>query len=250
MKRTIILIALVICVSSNLQSQIQKEYIPKNLFKVNLTALVLNNYMGQYERVLGKRVSFAISYRTMPESTVPFKDFILKQIDDPEGDAAEILNSLKVSNYAITPEIRFYMGKKGYGRGFYIAPFFRYSYMKGSNLTFDYEVDTDSYSLTLNGDIKGQTVGLLLGAQWALGKNICLDWWILGPHFGLGKGTFTGLSSEPLTQDMQDEISSRLNDIDIPMYDKTVSVNASGATMTLDGYTAGVRAGISLGIKF
>lgn len=110
-------------VSLNLNAQLQKEYIPKNIFKVNLTALVLNNYMGQYERVLGKRVSVAISYRTMPESSVPFKSFILNQIDDPEGDAEEILNNLKLSNYAITPEIRFYMGKKGYGRGFYIAPF-------------------------------------------------------------------------------------------------------------------------------
>lgn len=123
MKKYALLTVLIMAVSLNLNAQLQKEYIPKNIFKVNLTALVLNNYMGQYERVLGKRVSVAISYRTMPESSVPFKSFILNQIDDPEGDAEEILNNLKLSNYAITPEIRFYMGKKGYGRGFYIAPF-------------------------------------------------------------------------------------------------------------------------------
>lgn len=250
MKKYALLTVLIMAVSLNLNAQLQKEYIPKNIFKVNLTALVLNNYMGQYERVLGKRVSVAISYRTMPESSVPFKSFILNQIDDPEGDAEEILNNLKLSNYAITPEIRFYMGKKGYGRGFYIAPFYRHSYIKGKNMTFDYDVDNQTHTLTMSGDIKGDTFGLMFGAQWSLAKNICLDWWILGPHVGPGKGTFKGVSTETLTTAMQDEIRRSLEDIDIPLYDKSVTVNSSGATMVLDGLTAGVRAGISLGIKF
>jgi hypothetical protein len=253
MKKVLLLIALVIGVPVIGNAQIQKEYIPKNLFKINLTSLVLNNYMGQYERVLGKRVSIAFSYRNMPESTIPFKDLILNQIKDNEGnDAEEILNNLKIKNYALTPEIRFYFGQKGYGRGFYIAPFFRYSRFDGSNLKFNYEIESDpnEHEIVLKGDITGQTVGVLLGAQWALGKNICLDWWLIGPHFGLGKGNFYGTSSETLTEEMQNEIRNSLEDIDIPMYKKTVSVNASGASMTLDGYMAGIRAGISLGIKF
>lgn len=254
MKKLTLLIALFICVSSGLTAQIQKEYIPKNLFKVNLTSLVLNNYMGQYERVLGKSLSVAFSYRVMPESTIPFKDFILKQIDDPEGDASEILNNLKISNYAITPEIRFYLGKKGYGRGFYIAPFYRYAFFEGTNLSFDYDYETGGASqtgtLTLKGDLTANTVGIMFGAQWALGRNICLDWWLIGPHFGTGKGNFVGTSSQALTSEMQSAISDALNDFDIPMYDKTVTVNGQGATMTLEGKTGGIRAGILLGIKF
>lgn len=254
MKKLTLLIAL-FCVSIGLTAQIQKEYIPKNLFKVNLTSLVLNNYMAQYERVLSKRLSVAFSYRFMPESTIPFKDFILNQIDDPEGDASEILNNLKISNYAITPELRLYLGKKGFGRGFYIAPFFRYAYFEGKNLSFEYEYGPDGSSqqtgsISLTGDLKANTFGIVLGAQWALGKNICLDWWIIGPHIGNGQGNFYGTSSQTLTTEMQQAVRDALNEFDVPMYDKTVSVNAQGATMTLDGMTAGVRAGILLGIKF
>jgi hypothetical protein len=143
------------------------------------------------------------------------------------------------------------MGKKGYGRGFYIAPFFRNANYAGGNLLFNYNDDNDvEQSITLSGDIKANTVGLLLGAQWSLSKFFVLDWWIIGPHYGKSNGELIGNSSRTLTPNEQEEIRQNLEDFDIPMVKKTVTVSANGAKMVVDGPWAGVRAGISLGIKF
>ncbi|PKO99979.1 MAG: DUF3575 domain-containing protein [Bacteroidetes bacterium HGW-Bacteroidetes-8] len=230
----------------------EDSYKPKkNLLKLNLTAIPLRNYSVQFERVLGKRVSIAIAYRNMPEGNLPMKDFIIEQVGSEDQEAVDAINSFTLSNYAITPEIRFYMGKKGYGRGFYIAPFFRNASYAGGNLLFKYNDDNDvEQSITLSGDIKANTVGLLLGAQWSLSKLLVLDWWIIGPHYGNSKGELIGSSSRVLTADEQEEIRQNLEDFDIPMVKKTVSVDAGGAKMVVDGPWTGVRAGISLGIKF
>lgn len=90
----------------------------------------------------------------------------------------------------------------------------------------------------------------MFGAQWFLGRHVCLDWWIMGPHYGSGNGSFSGISSQPLSQEEQNDLRRELENLDIPLTNKTVSVNANGATLILDGPWGGIRAGISLGIKF
>jgi hypothetical protein len=102
----------------------------------------------------------------------------------------------------------------------------------------------------MSGKLTGNTFGLMLGAQWALGKHISLDWWMLGPQYGNGKGDFSGLASQPMTIAEQNDLRQQLEDFDIPLTTKIVSVNANGANVKLDGPFAGVRAGISIGIKF
>ena len=54
----------------------------------------------------------------MPTSKVPYIKNALEEV---------IVNDAKLSNYSVTPEIRFYVGKKGYGQGFYIGPYYRYA---------------------------------------------------------------------------------------------------------------------------
>lgn len=223
----------------------------RNFIKINLTAIALKNYSVQYERVLNKTISLAVSFRTMPATTIPFKNLILNVVDEDDADTKEVIENFKLSNFAFTPEIRFYLNKKGYGQGFYIAPFYRYANFKTSNLIFDYDTDSGGEgSIKLSGELTANTGGLMFGAQWALGKHMCLDWWILGPHFGSGTGTFSGISSQPLTANEQNDLREELNDIDIPLTKETVNVNANGASLKLDGPWAGIRAGISLGIKF
>jgi hypothetical protein len=223
---------------------------PKNIFKVNLTAIALKNYSLQYERVLNKSISFAVAYRTMPSTTIPFKNAILQAVgDDP--DTKEVLETFKLSNFAITPEIRFYLSKKGFGRGFYIAPFYRYASFETNSLAFDFQNSANvESSITLSGKLTTNTGGLLFGTQKSLGKHVSLDLWFFGPHYGSGSGTFAGVSSKPLAQDEQNDLRQELEDLDIPLTNKTVIVTANGASLKLDGPWAGVRAGISLGIKF
>ncbi|MFA6758250.1 MAG: hypothetical protein WCR61_02890 [Bacteroidales bacterium] len=228
------------------------RYSPKmNLIKINLTGIPIRNYSGQYERVLNKVISVGLSYRNMPEGNLPFKKQILNSIDDNDTESKHIVNNFRLSNYAITPEIRFYFGKKGYGQGFYIAPFYRNAGYEGSNFDVEYTDDNNNNQIiSLSGDIKSNTFGILFGAQWSLGKYLVLDWWILGPHIGGAKGSLIGNSSRALSEADQADIKQILDDFDIPLVNKEVIVNTNSAEMNLDGIFGGLRAGITFGIKF
>lgn len=221
-----------------------------NIVKTNLAGIILKNYSLQYERVLNRKFSVALQYRMMPSSTIPFQKLILKQVGD-DADTKKIIEDFRMSNYAITPEVRLYLSKKGYGRGFYIAPFYRHASFSSNNLNIFYSDENDNESsLQLSGKLTSNTGGLLLGVQSFLGKHIVMDTWLLGPHFGSGTGRFHGVSSKSLTQTEQDDIRQQLEDIDIPLTNKTVTVNANNASLKLDGPWGGLRWGISLGYKF
>jgi hypothetical protein len=221
-----------------------------NIFKINLTAIVLKNYSFQYERVLSRKFSFALGYRTMPNSSLPLQGTI-ENIVGNDATAQQQIKDFKMSNTAITPELRFYASKKGYGKGFYLAPFYRNATYNGTGLKFTYKnaLMVES-TMSMFGKLTGNTFGLMLGAQWALGKHISLDWWMLGPHYGTGKGDFFGVASQPMTVTEQNDLRQQLEDFTIPLTTKTVTVNANGANVKLDGPFGGVRAGISIGIKF
>jgi hypothetical protein len=220
-----------------------------NFIKTNLTSIALKNYSLQYERVLSKAVSVAVTYRTMPETFIPFKSAVLNAVGDDQ-DTKDIISQTKLSNYAITPEVRFYLGK-GYGKGFYMATYYRYVKFTTNQVPVNYEVMAGmKKTVTLSGDLTANTGGLLLGAQWLLGKHLCLDWWIIGAHYGSGNGNFVGIPDTPLTPAEQQEVKQQLEDIDIPLTDKTVTVTANRVAVTLDGPFGGLRGGISLGFRF
>ena len=232
------------------QETIEKPAQPKNLFKVNLTAIIFKNYSFQYERVLTRKISIAIAYRTMPSSPLPFKNTILEASNN-NPDTKDAIDALRLSSSAITPEVRFYLSKRGYGRGFYIAPFYRHASFKATNMKFTYTNSSNTEStISLSGKLTANTGGLLFGTQYPLGKHFCLDLWIFGPHYGSGVGDFSGISSTPLTQAEQNEIRQQLEDFDIPLTTKTITVNANGAALKLDGPWGGIRSGISFGFRF
>lgn len=228
----------------------QKPAHPMNIIKVNLTALVLKNYSFQYERILNRKFSAAIGFRTMPNGAIPLKSTVEKLVGD-DTTAREQINNFKLGNTAITAEMRFYVGKKGYGRGFYLAPFYRNATYKGSGLKFTYENSANvESSVSMSGEIKSNTFGLLLGIQNKIGKHISLDLWILGPHFGNGKGDFTGTTSKPMDATEQADLKKELDDFDMPFGTKKVTVTANGANVKLDGAFGGLRSGITIGVWF
>lgn len=248
-------LVLLICLTVNLQAQDTADSLKKskppvkhqmNFIKVSITNLAFKNYTIQYERVLTRAISVSATYRYMPSSSIPFANSIKKLLDDGDSSGRKVIETFRIGNFAITPEVRFYLGK-GYGKGFYIALFYRYARFDASHILIDYD---DNYSLDLSGKLTSNTGGILFGAQWSFGKHICLDWQIFGPHYGSGKGDFSGLSNQPLTQQQQDELKSNLDEIDLPLTTKTVNVNANGASLKLSGPWGGIRAGISLGFKF
>lgn len=233
-------------------SDMQPVYRYFNLVKTNLTSILLKNYSLQYERILSRKFSVALQYRIMPESGLPFKNSLAKLADDNDDpDTKKLIEDFRMSNYAITPEARFYLSKKGYGQGFYIGIYYRYASFTSDKLDIFYTDDQDvEQSIRLSGKLTGNTGGFLLGAQRFWGKRVVFDMWMLGPHYGSGQGTFSGTSGKPLSMDEQNDLRDQLNDIDIPLTDKTVQVDANGASLKLDGPWAGLRIGLSLGIRF
>lgn len=240
--------------NKNADTSIQKKEVhnpARNFIKTNVTGILLKNYSLQYERILSRKFSIAVQYRSMPATAIPFQKLILKAVGDEDPDTKKIIEDFRLSNYAITPEVRFYASRKGYGRGFYIAPFYRYASFTTNDLNVFYTDENDiESSIKLSGKLNTNSGGVLFGVQSFLGKHIVLDLWLLGPHFGNGKGDFSGTSSKPLTQSEQDDLRQQLEDIDIPLTDKTVNVNANGAAVKLDGPWGGIRSGISIGVKF
>ncbi|MEO8961742.1 MAG: hypothetical protein ABI325_07670 [Ginsengibacter sp.] len=240
-------------VSSNSTSVPEKVYErpPLNLVKLNLTGILLNNYALQYERILNHKISVAFQYRMMPKTGIPFKSIILKQVGNDDPETKKLIDDFRMSNFAITPELRIYLGKKGYGRGFYIAPFYRYASFKSSDLNVFYtDVNNVDQSIKMSGKLTSNTAGLLMGVQSDLGKHVNLDISFFGPHYGSGKGTFSGTTSSPLSSDEQYNLRRQLENLDIPLIETTVNVNANGASLKLDGPWAGYRFAISLGLRF
>ena len=102
----------------------------------------------------------------------------------------------------------------------------------------------------MEGSIKSNTFGLLIGAQWKLGKNFWLDWQILGPHYGSANGTITGKTNIALSTSERTSLENALKDIAIPFIRKNVVVNPTEAILNLQGPWAGLRTGVSLGFSF
>ena len=249
---TIILITISASSYAQQYGIVEYEVPGRNILKVNLTGLLLRNYGAQFERVLSHRIGVGVSFRYMPEGPVPFKNTIINNLDNPDQETIDQINSLKMSSMAITPEVRFYLSKKGWGRGFYLAPFYRYASHEVNNVNVEYEdAVSGSSTIAMTGKLTSNTGGLLIGAQWDIGTNLVLDWWIIGPHLGGGNGNLNGTSSRPLTASEQADLKNELESIDFPFgIESQVTVNANGAQMKLNGPVAGVRAAIQLGVRF
>lgn len=138
---------------NNTSGSIQNHKQQPNFFKVNLTAILLKNYSIQYERILSRKFSIALSYRVMPTTTLPFQSYILKSVGNDDPETEKTIQNFKLSNYAITPEVRFYV-----------------------NLDIFY---TDSAgaesSAKLSGKLTGNSGGILFGVQRFFEKHIVLD---------------------------------------------------------------------------
>jgi len=238
--------------------QLETDDISKNFIKLNLTSLAILNFSLQYERVFSRSVSGALSVAYMPETTIPtyIADQAIKQIDknsddgiDPESE--EIIRNLLISSYTVTPEVRFYLGKERYSKGFYLSLFYRYGSYSFSNIPIPYTNDLDEdITIDTHGDIISHTGGVLLGYQWALGKHMCLDWQIFGPHIGVSSGDFLGIPSSPLSQQDQTDIEEEFLKVESSLVEQTIDATADEVKMLIDGPWGGLRFAVTLGVKF
>jgi hypothetical protein len=227
----------------------------KNLIKVNLTSLALKNFSLQYERVLSKSISAAVSFSLMTERTIPSVNLLVKGVNmfagELDAESEDIIRNVLISSYSVTPEVRFYLGKKGYGTGFYTALFYRYGHYEVSNIAIPYTNDLEE-DITINtgGTITSHTGGFLMGYQWALGKHMCLDWQMFGPHYGVSSGDFRGVPSSPFSAQDQTDIEGEFMKIDSPLLEQSVDATADEVKMLFNGPWGGIRFALSIGVKF
>lgn len=239
----ILFLAQILFAQQNFSSTTTKN-IDRNEIKVNLFAFAFKSVSIQYERQISRKTTVTVTFRTMPKSTLPFKNMFKSAISDTS--TANQLDNFKTGNVAIMPSIRFYVGHKGAYHGFYIAPFLSYAHYTGS-LPYKY-YDGDYKTIPLSGSMNSFTGGFMLGAQWNLSKSVYLDWWILGPQYGISKGSASGKQS--LSPSEQDALKYELDNLDIPLTKTTNTVDANGATVFFSGPWAGIRSGLSIGIRF
>ena len=244
-----IVIALIILISSNV---LPAQVIDKveadnkdNIFKINVPALFLKNISFQYERKTGTKNSFAVAVRYRPTSTIPFKSTVEKLIDQP----AVRVDLFKMGNFGITPEYRFYFGKKNDLQGFYIAPFISYNHYN-ADIPINYMSDTKTG--VFKGGINTYTAGFQVGAQWKLSKKVYLDWWIVGPNYGISSGDFLcNTAFNDIEQISMDFELFRLQEGTNPRIIDSYKIDANGASFVVKGPWAGIRAmGINLGYRF
>lgn len=213
-----------------------------NIVKTNVTAYAFRNVNLTYERIINKRFSVAVGFGSMGKGSVPFSKSYIK---DTELSDVEV----SLSNFTIEPRI--YLGK-GYGHGFYLAPYYRHSSFKADHVTLTSNYGMGEVPLKISGKANGNSGGLMIGAQWFLGKadNWVLDLWIVGAHYGKGNGDFRGTSSRTLTLSEQQELKNDIEGLDIPFVKYTAVTDANGANIYVDGPWAGVRSGLSVGYHF
>ena len=240
-----------ICFSVTAQKEEFKENesIPAkaNVIKINLPALAFKNISVQYERQVGKKTSVALNVHTIPFGQLPFQS-AFKNIADNSGVQYD---QFKLGSFGAVPEFRFYLSKKGALHGFYVGPFVSFSNYK-MNLPISYASGTTTKTGIFDGKLNAVTGGLQFGAQFSLGKNVVLDWWILGPNYGSANGTLTLTTA--LTNQEKTDLQTKLDQLkaDAPLkVIKSATASNTGAIIVAKGPWGGLRGlGFSLGFRF
>lgn len=217
----------------------------KNIVKINLPALAFKNISVQYERQVGKRTSVAANFHTIPFGVLPFES-VFKNLN---GSSYVQYSQFKLGSFGVVPEFRYYVGRKGALHGFYLGPFINFSNYK-LNLPLNYSNNTRTG--IFDGTLNTVTGGLQLGAQFRLGKNVTLDWWILGPNYGTANGTlsFATALSQSEQSDLKTQIENFKNDAPLSTI-QSYTVSSTGASVVAKGPWGGLRgAGLNLGIRF
>jgi len=214
-----------------------------NLIKLNLLPLSVGNLAFEYEKTIQEHISLNGTLSLRPKSGLPFRSIWESGVDDTYN----ILGEAKLAAFSFTPELRFYLRNKEAFKGFYIAPFIKYS---NYHLSTILSVDQSDYQkeVPISGSLNALTVGVAIGSQWRLGDAIYLDWRIIGPNYGFNKGTFEGKMQ--LSAEEQREVRKQLDNFDIDVLALKKEVSAEGVTIKTKGPFAGLRTALSLGYRF
>lgn len=221
-----------------------------NYVKTSVTSLLTGNFSLQQERILTEKVSASLSLSMMPKKGLPFANMISDALVVTNEDIDFDITTFKYSSWSMVPDVRFYLGE-GYGKGFYIAPYFKHTQFKIHDFNVEYtNPELQVNDITLSGKFRTNSGGVMFGAQWPLGDYLCLDWWILGFHGGRSKATLIGDPAWDLTTAEQDDLKAEFENVDLPMFGIESTVTADQVSLTSRSPWLSFRGGLSIGVRF
>jgi hypothetical protein len=246
-----------ICLSVAAQSetpppsmQTAQSLLGQNLIKFNVTGVLIQNYMLQYERVINKKQSIAFTFDLAPNVPLPFKSTLLKDFGS-NSDASRAIAETVYKKYIATLEYRFYFNGNA-PKGLYFAPFLRYMNMSQSNVYTFTPSDGQLHTADMHSNFNGFGVGFLIGDQFTLGPHFALDWWIIGPFYGTNiNANFVGTDPKMGDMSAQDlaNVENNIQNIKLPLY--KVTAVATPATNTLEAKVSGPYYGVrAFGLAF
>jgi hypothetical protein len=211
------------------------EYNPKQVIKLNLSQLGLASVSLQYEYAFHKNMSGALGVSLMLPSSE-----LSSLSTQPDANSSITETPPKYNGWSITPEFRFYTGKKKEHQaphGFYIAPYFRYA---SYNVTTTLSDDISGTVVDLTGKYSGFTGGLMIGSQWLIGKHFSIDWWIAGAGYGKGNLKLDAVSPNGnLSQQDQDNYKAQIKN-GVDQITKAVGGTETAVTTTSNSVSANV----------
>lgn len=243
MKTQVLVILLsIICLVTNGQEK-------KNAVKVLPLSLPINSAVFEYERMLNEKnsVEFGVG--------IPIKHSFADKFG-MDWSADEHITNDDFSIFSLRAAYRHYTGKSMLPKGFYIAPFLRYTGISAAadNLR-TVEDDLGSFTYNENYDTKIHTIGagFQLGYQFLIAKTVTLDLFFFGLEAGLGKVDGNIYISEPeQVDDIYNDVSEAVADLP-SMWRNKIDVTSGSDYVNIAGknlFYAMYRGGISLGIAF
>ncbi len=222
---------------------------PRNVAKLNLLGLGVGTFSAQYERALPGKFSFAASVNLRPKGGLPLRGFFDNFIEPSDTISTSVLRDSRVSHFALTPEVRYYFGRKPLS-GFYTALYARYA-SSDFSVSYTYTSGTKVYPVSLQARGTSFGVGLLAGAQVNLSRRLVLDWWIAGASINRTAFDVKGRANlTEVDQEDRDKAEETLEGDDIFNGAFDVTVNDYGGNargkMTLPGF----RTGLCIGLRF
>lgn len=228
---------------------------PNMVVKWNVTQLAFRNLSFQFEYGFHKNFSGALGFNFLLKRSFP--ELFVEQ--DPTGEG---LHDPELKGWAITPEFRFYPGRKEEKkapRGFYLAPYFRYAkYTIDSQYSIAFS-DGKNYSYDFQLTYSGYSAGLMIGQQWLIGKHFSIDWWIIGAGAGKAKIKMDAVGSgivmnaqdqAEAKQQVEGEFSDSIWGYDADVSTTSNSIKAEVKGLSMISLRSLVIFGLNLGIAF
>jgi hypothetical protein len=182
---------------------------------------------------------------------IPMEKKYSVELDDKDRDAY-----LKTTS--VMAGYRMYMGKRDM-TGFYFEPYAKYVSNKARIEKYTTDLNGRTATFDFTSDYSGVGIGAQLGVQFMIAKTITFDLFLLGPEANISnhKAKMQEVGSViPWSMidanDAKHDLEEALKDIPLigNKIEVTVDQNGKNVSSKFNGFLPGVRAGLSVGIRF